>query len=391
MNHQKYDIVIAGAGASGLILLHQLLMSRLSDRRILLIDQSFTENINKTWSFWSRRAPFFPDIYSHWSSLLVQSFGQEFREELSDFRYYSVEGTDYRERVLRMARRFPNTTLLETDIEHFPNSPSGGPGAVVTSSGTYRADWIFQSIQKPPHWSKARLTNRLVQHFTGWRVQTFTDKFDPDVVVLMDLDIPQRDGLTFFYLLPYTKREALVEYTLFSEKPLHRSEYKEEIRSYLFRQYRLSNNDYKVLRSEYGEIPMEDRSIDNLFNSRTYCIGEAGGLTKPTTGYTFSRMTAYARHIVRSLEEGEPPKAWHGSTYRFRVYDLLLLYLLSNEPDSGRQAFHRLFSENSMETVLTFLNEETHLSDELRIFSKMPYAPFFRSIAKMTPRILSGA
>lgn len=391
MKHQQYDIIIAGAGASGLILLNELLKSTLSDRRILLLDRSFSEDIRKTWSFWSRGTPHFPDLYHRWSRLSVQSFGQEIREDLLSFRYYSVESDIYRERVLRTAGRFPNTTLLEADIEHFPEPSTGGPGTVTTSSGSYHADWVFQSIQKPPHWNKARVSNRLIQHFTGWRVQTHTDRFDPDEVVLMDMDIPQRDGLTFFYLLPYSEREALVEYTLFSKQPFHRSVYEEEIRSYLSRRYGLFNNDYRVEKSEYGEIPMEDRSIDNQFNSRTFSIGEAGGLTKPTTGYTFSRMSSYAKQVVKCLEKGGRPPTWSGSSYRFRIYDILLLNLLCSEPDAGRNVFHRLFSENSMETVLTFLNEETHLSEELQIFSKMPYGPFFRSIARMSPRILSGA
>jgi lycopene beta-cyclase len=128
-----------------------------------------------------------------------------------------------------------------------------------------------------------------------------------------------------------------------------------------------------------------------MYNDRVVNMGTMGGLTKPSTGYTFTRIHRHCASIVSRLEQGHQPVVEGESQYRFRVYDTMLLYILEHQPAMGKQIFHDLFQRNHYDRVLTFLEEKTHPLQELAIFATLPYAPFLRSIWKMRRHILTGA
>ena len=77
------------------------------------------------------------------------------------------------------------------------------------------ARYAFDSRLRPGDILQRRRCNYLKQHFLGWEVETANPVFDPQVVTLFDLRTPQREGITFFYTLPFSCTRALVEYTLF--------------------------------------------------------------------------------------------------------------------------------------------------------------------------------
>ena len=75
--------------------------------------------------------------------------------------------------------------------------------------------------------------NSILQHFEGWFIKSKEDLFDSTTGRLMDFRVSQKHGTTFMYLLPITKNEALIEYTLFSEKTLKKNEYETELKKYI--------------------------------------------------------------------------------------------------------------------------------------------------------------
>jgi lycopene beta-cyclase len=542
-NH--YDIIIAGAGAAGLSLLRQLLQSdRLQGRRILLADLSFEPVNDKTWCFWDApETPFRDLVYHAWDDLEVRTASGSFRETLSRYRYYCIRSSDYRSAILALARSAENVTLLEAEIEAFRSD--GALGVMQAGGQQYTAPMIFQSALHPPGYAGARMDISLKQHFMGWEIEADDERFDPARALFMDFDVPQQSGVTFFYLLPFSRRKALVEYTLFSEELLSDEQYEAGLTSYISDKIGLEPGSYRIERTEKGVIPMEDRRYPRLYCPHVYNIGIAGGQAKPSTGYTFTRIQQQSAEIVKSIEgltpgdeiggdlkQGESPRRrgetrkgewdsaqskkssgaesdeieadskqgdsprshgearnvqgpsdlpknlsgseshdietelkqgekvqypqnpnkpprtsvapWqqtgaesdeieadlkqgdkprsHGearkgewgsvapwqqtgsesekglsiqlsapSPYRFRVYDMMLLYNLKHDPDVSLQIFHDLFKNNRFDHVLKFLNEETGLLGDLKIMSSVPYTPFLKSIWKMKHRIFTGA
>lgn len=385
------DLIIAGAGAAGLNLLHHLLESRKEFESILLIDQELTPARDRTWCFWEQDEPWMGHLAHSWSVLQARSFGQIYEERLHEHRYYCISGEAFTGHMLEEARKSESVRMLRAEILGFDFDESHQYGIVHTSKGAFRAPWVFQSIETPGELKEAKVDNDLLQHFTGWEIQVDKAVFDPEKVIWMDFDVEQLNGLTFVYLLPFSPGHALVEHTIFSQHTLDSTAYESAIVDYLRDRYGLNPGEYQITRTERGAIPMNDRAAPGHLNPGTCNIGTVGGLTKPSTGYTFMRIDQHSKMIRSALENGLAPPSWPGSSYRFRVYDMMLLYLLAREPGEARQVFHRLFDRNRMESILTFLDEKSRFSEEIAIFSKMPYLPFFRSMAKMSHRILTGA
>jgi lycopene beta-cyclase len=388
---KQYDFIIAGAGAAGLTLLWYLMQSeKLSKKRVLLIDKSLSPTDSKTWCFWSDgNHPVDHLIHHTWNELEVRTAGGIIPGPLTKKKYHCIRSIDYSAEILNLAKKKPGIDLLETKIEGF--SGSGNFALAGTGDGVFSAPYIFQSALLPEDFHDSKADLSLLQHFTGWEIQTKKQIFDPSKALLMDFDVAQKEGATFFYLLPYSENSALVEYTLFSPEILQKDRYISALKDYLEKKLGLSEGDYSVIRKESGVVPMEDRRYSSWYCRRVLNLGTVGGFTKPTTGYTFSRIHQRCKEIVTSLEEKTPLPDHPISSYRFRVYDIMMLYLLQHEPKQAIQIFEQLFKKHSFDVVLQFLNEETHFTQELSIFSKLSYMPFFRSIYKMKHRLLTGA
>ncbi len=388
-SNQTYDFIIAGAGAAGLSLLWHFLHSSLKYQKLLLIDNSFDIINDKTWCFWSSNHPFSSMAYHSWSELEVISDGNVYSEQLSSYQYHCIRNGDYRNKILELSRQFKNVDLLESNVFGFESRAD--MAVVQTEEGEFHGRWIFQSVMNSPQVEQSVSDISLIQHFVGWEIEVQDKKnyFSPSKATLMDFDTPQQKGLTFFYVLPFTHWRALVEYTIFSESTMKQEQYEKVIGTYIKERFHLSDSCYRIVRKEKGAIPMDDREVPGYFNNRTLNIGTVGGTTKPTTGYTFTRAHHHSREIVDALTAGKAPKPFSGSKNRFKVYDMMLLYLLRNEQKNSRKIFHDLFDKNSIDRILQFLAEETHFFQEIAIFSKLPYPPFFRSIYQMKHRILS--
>ncbi|MFO7799020.1 lycopene cyclase family protein [Rhodohalobacter sp.] len=390
-NDHIYDYIIAGAGASGLSLLWNMLQSdKLRSKSILLVDLNFTPVNDKTWCFWDNsNIPFEELIYHTWSNLEVSALSNSMNEDLSRYKYYCIRSVDYSEKILSLAEKSGNVTLMESKIYDFKTDEN--LGVIATDYGNFKAKHIFQSALKPPGLQKEKLDISLKQHFLGWEIETRKNLFDPDKAIFMDFDISQSNGLSFFYSLPFSKTKALIEYTIFSSDVLTDEQYEFELIKYLKTKFNLESNDYSIIRREKGVIPMEDRRYPFMYCNYVYNMGTAGGLTKPTTGYTFTRIQKHSREIVNALEKETAIPKQRASTYRFRIYDIMLLSILDQQDDISVQIFHDLFKHNSFDRILQFLEEGTHLGQELKIFSTLPYTPFFKSIWKMKHRIFTGA
>lgn len=387
----SYDVIIAGAGASGLSLLWYLLNSEaLKHLKILLIDKDLAPRDDKTWCFWDSGNFPIENIYHHtWENLQVNAYSESFKDELCHYNYHCIRSYDYAEKILKLAKASDRVELIETEITDFLNYKN--KGVISTQYGKFEADIVFQSVLKPRDFQESKIDISMLQHFIGWEIEVNNNLFDPDTALLMDFDVDQKHGFTFIYELPFNKNRALFEYTLFSPDLLSDSEYEDGIMSYIKNKYGLSREDFKIVRKEKGAIPMEDRTYSSWYCPHVLNIGTVGGLTKPTTGYTFRRIHDRCQMIIEALENNNPIPDNPPSSYRFRVYDMMLLNILAKNTETSVRIFYHLFRNNRFDRILKFLEEKTSFHQELAIFSSLPYTPFFKSIYDMKHRIFTGA
>lgn len=125
---------------------------------------------------------------------------------------------------------------------------------------------------------------------------------------------------------------------------------------------------------------MTNRRFKRKMSDHIINIGTAGGATKPTTGYTFRRIQKEAQAIVKSLEEKDAVNLLPSSSFRFKIYDNLLLYIILTKGGLVRKIFDRLYRRNNFQKILRFLDESTKLNEELWIMIRLPWIPFLKSI-----------
>lgn len=386
MNHQ-YDYIIAGAGAAGLSLAWHMLQSPLSEKKVLIIDTDFSPSNDKTWCFWDDNPPPYSDIiYQSWHNAEVSIFGELHQKSLHDYTYYCLRSIDFQQKVMDGISLHPNFSQLEATISELFSKDQ--KAELHTEQGdSFEADYIFQSCKDPWENKSDKPQYPLIQHFLGWEIDTQTPVFDDTTFTLMDFDHGFEDGVAFIYLLPWSQTSGLVEYTIFSDHLMPKDFYKEKISLYLSNRHGLKPIEYKIERTEFGKIPMQDRPHLPWYSPNILNIGTVGGVTKPSTGYTFRRIQKQANNIVRDLLSYGKPRPQNPSLKRYQAYDLWLLQIIHQYPKDGLRVFHHLFKNNSVDDVLRFLAEESTLKQDLKIMNSVPYWPFIRAIADSSNRL----
>ena len=371
----KYDYIIAGSGCAGLSLLYRILKNPvLKSKKILVIDKVEKITNDRTWCFWEKGEGIFESIVMHeWKTLLFKTsdFSRQF--DLEQYRYKMIQGIDFYRFVLSFAQDFESVTFKYEEIK---NIRSGKEYATLeTEKGSYRATYVFNttSLFNPDINTK----NSLLQHFTGWVIKTAEPSFDSKVGTLMDFSVSQKNGATFMYVLPTSSTEALVEYTLFSEKILEKNEYKSALENYIKNDLQIK--DYEITHTEFGVIPMSQAKFDRNPNDgkRIVNMGTAGGFTKASSGYTFQFVQKNTELIIKNLQNNLDPnieKTFRDGMYEW--YDRTLLEVILSGKLSGKEIFALMFKKLPPEKILKFLGNESSLLEDVTIMSTLPIKPF---------------
>ncbi|HMK27325.1 MAG TPA: lycopene cyclase family protein [Chitinophagaceae bacterium] len=372
-----YDYIIAGAGCAGLSLaVHMIQSGKFSDKKILIVDKEEKKKNDRTWCFWETEPGLFePLVYQKWKQ--VWFHGEKFSKLLSlqPYEYKLVRGIDFYNYCFDLIKKQSNIDILFGEVKEM-NSDEKKTWLAVDGD-IYSAHYIFNSLlfQRPLLKKKEYY---LLQHFKGWLIETEKPVFNPGEATLMDFRSSQQHGTTFVYVMPFSETKALVEYTLFSEKVLEPSQYEKGLKEYIAETLRVGS--YKITETEFGIIPMTNHKFSANENNIIH-IGSAGGQTKASSGYTFGFIQKHSACIVQKLVSGKQPIC-NNIKSRFRFYDSTFLYILQNKKLAGEKIFSALFKKNKPQQVLRFLDNESSLSDELKIISSLPTWPFLKAALK---------
>ncbi|RYY97568.1 MAG: lycopene cyclase [Chitinophagaceae bacterium] len=371
---EDYDFIIAGGGCAGLSLLHALIREGVAGgKRILVVDRDPKERNDRTWCFWEAAAgPFQPIVYKEWEALNFFSDGFARRLDIAPYRYKLIRGIDFYRFCHEEASRYPGIRFLRQPVEQLFTDERGA--GIRCGGEEYRARYVFSSLYERPaprpgqHW--------LLQHFTGWVIETDAPAFDPEVATLMDFRTAQAEGTTFFYVLPFSPTRALVEYTLFTDRLLPKEAYEAALDAYI--RDRIGGPGFTVTEREYGVIPMTNHRFPRHAGNIVY-TGTAGGQTKGSSGYTFRNIQQHSAALARSLKQQGHPFAVEATPRRFGFYDSVLLDILAARSLEGADIFTRLFRGNRAADVFRFLDNDSALHQELRLISTLPTLPFARA------------
>lgn len=382
---KHFDYIIAGGGCSGRSLaLRMLPYLKTSNKQVLLVDKVSKKENDRTWCFWEKEQDVFePVVYRKWNHLSFAGSGSRQELDIHPYQYKMIRGADFYAFTDQQLSESSHISVIQGNVESIYTEREKG---YVTIDGTqFSADYVFSSIpriqeKRPEHYQY------LLQHFEGWIIECKSPTFDPERATLMDFNTAQQAGTSFVYVLPLSSTLALVEYTVFSENELPALSYTTALKQYIREQ--LHCEDYDIKEREKGIIPMSDHPI-KAQEGRIIYLGTAGGFTKGSTGYTFRFIQKHTAAIVEQLLKSGHPLISAVSPKRFETYDATLLHLLSSRRLSGEKIFSTLFKRNKSEQILKFLDNETSLMEEIRIFRTLQKREFALALLNRTIAVCS--
>ena len=376
MSH--YDYILVGAGAAGLLLADSLGKDPFfASKSILVLEKDNKAQNNRTWCFWEKGIGDFDSlIHKKWDSIFVAGEKLRLSTSISPYTYKMLRGIDFYDHYVPKVKSYPNITWVQDHITQIEETEGGV--LVISEKNRYMGKVVFSSVFDGEPIAQQKQFPVLQQHFLGWFIKVEKAVFNPREATFMDFSIPQNGNTRFMYVLPFSETEALVEYTLFSERLLEKSEYKEAIKIYIQERY---NARYTILENEFGRIPMTCYPFHKNNTEAVFNIGIAGGWAKPSTGFTFYNTSKQAKALVEHLKNGKPLSRFHQKT-RFGFYDMLLLDILHKNNHLGRSIFEAMFKRRKASLILKFLGNETNLWEELKIVTAPKPLPFLKALMR---------
>ena len=373
---KHYDYIFTGAGLSALMTVYKMVQSgKFKDKSILLLDEKTKKTNDRTWCFWKTNDSLWEQsISKKWDSALFAN--ENFRRDLDlqPYDYNMVKGLDFYTQVFDLLSKQENITFVNQKVLEIEESET--IIFVQTESDSFSCSKLFNSIYNKHKAESQAKYPVLQQHFIGWFIKSEQPVFNSEQATFMDFSVEQRGNTRFMYVLPTSKTEALLEYTLFSHQHLKTEEYENEIKKYL---KNLGITNYEIVEKEQGSIPMTCYPFWKANTKNVLNIGTSGGWTKASTGYTFKNSDKKSSELVAFLQRETDFTKFHRKT-KFWFYDLLLLDILDRKNELGSHIFSSMFKKGNPTLIFKFLDEETTLYEDIQVILKCPKMLFIKAI-----------
>lgn len=384
----RVDYIITGGGCAGLSLVYHLINSGLRNKSVLIIDKEEKKHNDKTWCFWTDEPTVFDAIiFRKWHHIEIVDDAHKLVRPLDKFVYNMIRAKDFYDEVYRKISEHKNVRYVSGVVQEIRE---GGDQVYVTvNDQVYASEYVFDScFSQDDLFTDISGNHFLMQHFKGWFIETKKHTFDPQKITMFDFRVEQKKELRFMYILPLSDSRALIEYTIFSDNLLQESSYDEALAHYIAEVLKIQ--DYRIIETEKGIIPMTDHKFRKQVGHRIMNIGTKGGACKPSTGYAFLRIQQESKNIVHALLTHNTPFISQKSLVRYQIYDSMLLNIMQKKQDDVHQIFMKLFENNPIERVFCFLNENASLLQDVKIMSSVPPFPFLRAIRNILSSKVAG-
>ena len=352
---REFDYIIIGGGCAGLSLAYELEIHEKFKNKTLAIIEPRNDYIrDKTWSFWKVAAHNFEDCVKHsWSNFSVNIPNQTKYVQCDNSPYQSIDSGLFYEKII-------NTLKKNTNINFFKN---------INEISTENA-FIFNSVT-----NVSDSKNDLWQHFSGIEIETNKDVFDNQIFNLMDFDCEQRDSVHFFYTLPFSKKNALIETTWISDlnHPTNR-DYSIQLEDYIKNKLKIIK--YEIKFKETGAIPLFHPQNIKKINQME--IGTAGGMTRLSTGYTFMNIQSQSKYIRENFENIQKVNNFKVNS-KYKFLDNIFLKVLKKNSKKMPEIFFKMFN-CSPSTVINFLSNNSNIYEDFSIILKMPKLVFLKEL-----------
>lgn len=370
-DNYEYDLIIVGGGLSGGLLAYYLNRHR-PDWKVLLIEKESSLGGNHTWSFYGTDMPL---SSLEWISPLITRSWSGYEVRFPDFTrfvetsYHSITSMHFQDQI---ATFLDGSILTEAEaVEITPHLVRLKDGRSFTSKATLDARGPDDVSEVCGY-----------QKFIGLDVK-LSKPHGLRHPILMDARVPQTDGFRFFYVLPWSDTELLIEDTCYSTSNLVSvSRYTGEILHYAETQ---GWSVQEVQRREIGVLPIPLSSS----SSAPGAIGLRGKIFNDTTGYSLpdavrlaerigalEKISAISLHkVIRDYRR----KRRGNQLFYFALNRMMFLGANPSERYRVLAKFYGLPTDS----IQRFYRGELNLRDRIRLLSGRPPISAFKALSAL--------
>lgn len=373
-----YDLIIIGGGCAGLSLASNLAKLPGAVPKVLVLEQRLQYRNDRTWCFWDTANEACKSLVTHaWPTFRIKDTQQDHAYDALKHPYLMLASDVFYNQALADIDRCSNTQLLLGEEIIGAAVKVNQAWQVKTASGEYSAKWL---VDTRPHRDTMESDSVLWQSFFGQEIALDEAHFDGDQCVLMDFDDGFANGLAFVYFLPTSSKQALIEYTVFSEYRYN----KEALQSMLMQAVEKYTGQiaHRVVREECGVLPMGNKRILAHQDPSYVFSGLYAGGARPSSGYAFQRIQAWAQACAVSLVEQNRLLPFAKDKWLQRFMDDLFLYVIKSQPKMASTLFKALFKHCPLPALVRFMSDQASLYDAFCVMKSLPTILFIQSLPR---------
>lgn len=391
MTNDNVDIIIRGAGLSGISLLLALTEQGYSGN-VLVVEKRAKPETQKTWCFWGEQnisSSLHNLIKRRWFSWSFSNGCQEHHHctQSNEHAYCCLQAEDFYRYAFDKLKGLPTIEWLwNTDSElidsvganahadaHADTQASANSVELALNGRRVSAAFGFDSacgVSLPEG-------NTINQYFVGAWVKTSTQSFNAKKAALMSNMTADESCFEFTYILPFDSDYALIELTRFSmrdesladmqsacEKIVNNGDY---------------GNDVVIEKWEKGVLPMDTR-IAPVKVGNWNSIGARGNMIRASSGYAFLTIQRWAEKTAQSLCSENKLSLAKPISPLYSALDSLFLKVMRKNMALSPTLFNAMAKNVGADVFARFMTENATFSDVLSIIKAMPIRPFVKAL-----------
>ncbi|MEN9966075.1 MAG: hypothetical protein RL416_232 [Pseudomonadota bacterium] len=374
--YSDLDLIIIGGGCAGLSLANRLSALGEASPKVLILEQRKNYSNDRTWCFWDIENPEYKSLSDHqWSAFKVVNNKHSNEYDCSQNAYLMLNSLDFYEDALANIQSNSNIQLkLGQEVQSDPIKTEHG-WQIKTSNLELTSKLVVDT--RPPK-KIGDHDSLLWQSFVGYEIQTQSNCFSPQQMVLMDFDETFEEGLAFIYILPTEANRALIEYTVFSEKMVTKDQLITRLKKSIHKN--IDESQYDVLRIEHGALPMGNKLAMKSKDSSYLFAGLFAGAARPSSGYAFQRIQSWAKSCAESIASNNTLCAMPNDRWLQSFMDGLFLNVIKRNPTKAASLFEHLFKKCELKSVVKFMSDKASFNESLQIIFALPPAPFIKAL-----------
>ena len=370
----EYDFIVIGAGLSSLMFLSKMISNK-SKLSILVLEQKRSIARNQTFCVWEGpgliniEKEFKLKAKHRWNKILIENNRIKIKKDIHPYHYVCHDGHTTLKKLSRQIKGRVKilyatkvTGVHEMDKKIQVNS----------SEGNFYSKYIVDSR---PKIEKNEIKSAYIQQaFIGSEIEVKSNYFNKYEATIMSFSKNKKET-EFIYQLPFTKKRALVETTLFSKKPDLKKLQQKHTRN--LKKY----GDYKILKGERGIIPMA--LIEAKKNKRIMKVGMAAGMVRASSGYSMRKIANWVLgHKGKTLKKNNLLSFSYSPNPLLDFFDKIFLAVLKNHPNKSPNLFINLFEKSSHKSLIKFLSDTPSWKDNLNVVLSMPKKLMLKTVFK---------